>query len=386
VSEPKKKTFKISRRNFMIGGAAAAAAVTATGLYFGLQKSPTPPSSLTTTTSTPGSSLTVPPLSSDSTISSLTTTVFEDATDVQFFYERYSGQTEGLRSWLMQPWSETSSNTYGFDPNYQMVRGGNWPGYSDSLGNNFNDGYHPGMVIIDNNFQHGLSLDWFNAQVGISTHVNQTVRYYLENTQFVDPAVSASPSIESYNGTDRRETFFGKLSPSYGKLTCIMDTASQIWYVPGHTLSDSDPIVTALPTDCLSDSPSPMETFGPKMLLEYMQGDIEQTTADFLNVINSWQSGSPGQLGAPYDTQYRTRSLDFTIIVSRCCKDSTGTYFWQRPDVQQTLQEIIDTLWASQLADGSMAATYFPNLKGASPESTGEALLAFDPNLPSRFN
>jgi hypothetical protein len=54
--------------------------------------------------------------------------------------------------------------------------------------------------------------------------------------------------------------------------------------------------------------------------------------------------------------------------------------------VQTTLQQIIDTLWAAQLADGSIAATYSPNLIGASPESTGEAMLAFDPNLPSRFN
>jgi hypothetical protein len=342
-------------------------------LYLTMRPSPaSKPSSSTTESTTTYSS---------STFS--TTTV--DTSDDQFFYDRYAGQVEGLRSWLMQPWNEDISHAYGFDENYQMVRGGNWGGYIDAVGNAFSDGYHAGMVIIDNNFQHGLSLDWFNDQQGITTEVDKTVRDYLSNTQFVDPAVGSDPSTEGYDGTDRRETFFGKLSPSYGHLTCIKDTASQIWYVPGHTLSDPDPIVTALPTDCLPDGPSSMETFGPKMLLEYMQGDLEQTTSDFLGVINSWEPGTPGQLGAPYDTQYRTRSLDFTIVVARCCQDSTGTYFWQRSDVQPTLQQIIDTLWASQLTDGSMAATYAPTLKGASPESTGEAMLAFDPNLPSRF-
>jgi len=369
------KTPKISRRNFIIGGVAAAAAIAATGVYLGLRPGPSNPSSTTSTAPTNSTSL-----------ASSTTATIVDTSDDQFFYERYANEVEGLRSWLMQPWSEAGSHTYGFDTNYQMVRGGNWPGYTDAIGNSFNDGYHPGMVIIDNNFQHGLSLDWFNSQKGISTQVNQTVRNYLNNTQFEDPAVGANPSSENYNGTDRRETFFGKLSPSYGKLSCIMDTASQIWYVPGHTLSDPDPVVTALPTVCLPSGPSPMETFGPKMLLEYMQGNIDQTTTDFLGVINSWQPGTPGQLGAPYDTQFKTRSLDFTIVVARCCMDSTGTYFWQRPDVQPTLQEIIDTLWAAQLANGSVAATYSPNLVGSSPESTGEAMIAFDPNLPSRFN
>ncbi len=373
MSQTKWKIPKISRRNFIIGGVAAGAAVAASALYLTSQ-----PSSLKQTTITSATTNTT--FSS----SSASTTVV-DASDDQFFYERYSGEVEGLRSWLMQPWSEDSSHTYGFDENYQMVRGGNWPGYSDSLGNVFDDGYHPGMVIIDNNFQHGLSLDWLNAQQGIATEVNKTVRGYLSVTQFVDPTVGSDPSTESYDGTDRRETFFGKLSPSYGQLTCVKDTASQIWYVPGHTLSDPDPIVTALPTVCLPSGPSSMETFGPQMLLEYMQGNVEQATTDFLGVIDSWQPGSPGQLGAPYDTRYRTRSLDFTIVVARCCQDITGTYFWQRADVQPTLQQIVDTLWASQLPDGSMAATYSPTLKGASPESTGEAMLAFDPNLPSRF-
>jgi hypothetical protein len=286
----------------------------------------------------------------------------------------------------MQPWDESSPDSFGFDDNYQMVRGGSWPGYSDALGNSFNDGYHPGMVIIDNNFQHGLTLDRLNSEKGITTEVNKTVRGYLNSTQFLDPADDADPSTESYDGTDRREIFFGNLSPSYGNLSCIKDTASQIWYVPGHTLSDPDPIVTALPTRCLPSGPSSMETYGPKILLEYMQGNVEQATNDFLRVINSWVPGTPGQLGAPYDATYKTRSLDFSIVVARCCKDTTGTYFWQRPDVQPTLQQIIDTLWATQQPDGSIPTTYAPSPVGSSPESTGEALLAFDPNLPSRFS
>ncbi|MGH2638755.1 MAG: twin-arginine translocation signal domain-containing protein [Rhabdochlamydiaceae bacterium] len=317
---------------------------------------------------------------------SKTTTIINQA-DYDFFIAPHQDQVNKIVSWLMQPWGggrSSSSHSYGFDPNYQLVRGGNWPGYTDSSGNTYKNGYHSGMVIIDNNFQHGLSLDWFNAQRGVSTNAYQTCRNYLDSSRFVNPNVNASPSAQTYNGMDRREIFLGKLSPHYGKVNAVYETASQIWYVPGHMLSDPDPIVTALPVNPFAYQQSDMEIFAPQILLEYMQGNISQAQRDFLNVINSWQSGNPGQIGGVYGGNYTSRCLSFTIAVARCCKTSSGTPFWKLPNVQPKIQEIIDTLWSIQQSNGGIPTSYAP-AAGETPESCGEALLAFDPNLPSRF-
>jgi hypothetical protein len=305
--------------------------------------------------------------------------------DYAFFIEPYQFEVSRLVGWLTTPWA-TNTGGYGYDPNYQLIRGGNWPGYSNST-EAYGSGYHPGMVLIDSNFLVGMSLDSFTKSTKNPTNVYNACRNYLNSTNFVDPASSASPSTETYKGTDRREILLGKYSPYYvkgkGPVNQVYLTASQIWYVPGHTLSGPDPIVTALPTSAVASSQD-MEFFAPLILLEYMQGNIAQAKSDFLSVINSWQAGCPGQLGSPFGGNYASRDLSFTIIVARSCVDTNGTPFWLLPNVQPVVAEIVQSLWAIQGSDGSIPTSYNPST-GPTPESTGEALLAFDPNLPARF-
>ncbi len=309
------------------------------------------------------------------------TETFAD-TDYSFFLEPYQTEVKRLVSWLTTPWNGAG---YGYDSNFQLIRGGNWPGYSNTTAV-FQAGYHPGMVLIDSNFLVGMSLDEFTKYTATPTNVYATCRSYLSNTDFLNPQQHADPPSEVYVGNDRREILLGKLSPYYvegkGPVQAVYETASQIWYVPGHTLSDSDPIVTALPTN--PSSSENMEFFAPQILLEYMQGNVAQAKSDFLDVTGAWKSGCPGQIVAPYDGSYTSRSLSFTIIVARCCVDVDGTPFWQLPGVQPVLAEMMESLWAIQGTDGGIPTSYNPSA-GETPESTGEALLAFDPNLPARF-
>ena len=151
-----------SRRKFLkivsASAIAAAAAVAGAGVYFDLFRN-------TGTSNSSGSSTNTG--TSSNFISEPSTTILDEA-DYNFFIAPYKDQINRVVDWLMQPWEgstgTSSSHSYGFDSNFQLVRGGNWPGYTDTSGNVYKNGYHPGMVIIDNNFQHGLSLDWFNAQ------------------------------------------------------------------------------------------------------------------------------------------------------------------------------------------------------------------------------
>lgn len=321
-------------------------------------------------------------------VSCAPTNVSESVTqsDYSFFIEPYQSEVARLVSWLTIPWMPNGGG-YGYDPNFQLIRGGNWPGYSNTTAV-FQGGYHPGMVLIDSNFLVAMSLDYFSKSSSNPTNVYNTCRAYLGDTDFINPAAHADPSSETYHGNDRREIFLGKLSPYYvqgkGPVDAVFQTASQIWYVPGHTLSNSDPIVTALPTVQVPYQPEDLEFFAPWILLEYMQGNVSQAKSDFLNIIGTWEPGCPGQIGSPYGGNYSSRTLSFTIIVARSCMDTDGTPFWQLPGVQQVLSEIIQSLWAIQGSDGGIPTSYNPSA-GETPESTGEALLAFDPNLPARF-
>jgi hypothetical protein len=312
-------------------------------------------------------------------------------TDASFFIDPYQNQMNRLVDWLNTPW-QPAAQGFGFDSTFQLVRGGYWPGYNDSGlfdsqgGRVFPNGYHPGMVLIDSNFILAKTLDFFNQQSGRTpSTVYNTCRNYLGATTFVNPAAGASPDMEAYNGFDRREIFLGKTSPFYGEINAVYQTASQIWYVPGHTLSSSNPIVTALPTVQVQNPTTDIEFFAPRILLEYLNDNISQAKSDFLSVINSWQPGCPGQIGAPFGGFYTSRCLSFTIAVARSCKDVDGTPFWALPGVQPIVQQIIESLWAIQQPDGGIPTSYYP-AAGETPESTGEALLAFDPTLPSRFS
>ncbi len=307
-------------------------------------------------------------------------------TDDGFFIEPYQTQINQLVNWLNTPWVPASGG-YGFDSNYQLIRGGNWPGYVDSsTGKVFQSGYHPGMVLIDSNYILAKTLDWFNSQSGRTpTNIFSACSNYLyPPSSFVDPALGANATTAMYNGLDRRELFLGKLSV-WPRPNAVYQTASQIWYLPGHTLNDISPIVTALPTTPIPNQPEDMEYYAPQILLEYLNNEVEQAKLDFLNVISHWQPGCPGQIGGPYGGSYTSRCLSFTIVVARCCKDTDGTPFWLLPNVQPVMQQIIDSLWAIQQGDGGIPTSYNPPF-GVTPESTGEALLAFDPNLPSRFS
>jgi hypothetical protein len=305
--------------------------------------------------------------------------------DYAFFIQPYQSEVTRLVDWLTVPWNPNSFS-YGFDSNYQLIRGGNWPGYTNAT-DVYQGGYHPGMVIIDSNFLAAMSIDYFTKSTANPTSVYNACRSYLDSTDFINPQQHASPPAQVYNGMDRREILLGKQSPHFvygkGPVDAVYATASQIWYVPGHTLADADPIVTALPTEPVSND-YVLEFFAPQILLEYMQGNVSQAKSDFMSIIDAWEPGCPGQIGSPFDGNRASRSLSYTIIVARSCADTDGTPFWQLPGVQPIIGEMMQSLWAIQESDGGIPTSYDPSTD-ETPESTGEALLAFDPNLPARF-
>ena len=259
----------------------------------------------------------------------------------------------------------------GYDPNFGMIRGGYWGG-----------GFQNGFVLIDTQLILAKSLDYFNAQAGVHTDIEGKLRVWLNST-FVDPSTGMTGT---YNGDDRREIMFGTV------LNCVNEDSGQVYYVQGHTLSDADPITTALPVACSESTGGAMNTYALWIELYYLKGDLQTATSMFMNTIGAWTptpgTGIGGSTGGYFSgsldqgTCKSSRSLGYWLEMAR------ATGFWNtNSQTKEVALEVMDELWAHQSSDGGILVSY-PNCGGAkeSGESSGLALIAFDPRVPSWFD
>ena len=310
-----------------------------------------------------------------------TTTVNNATTDNAFFVAPYAARIESVREWLMQPYYPGVAGSFGYDSTTGLISGGYWPGYSP-----FGNGYHSGAVLIDTNLLLGKTLDYLNAQKGITTTIEANTLAWLQNTTFINPA---NPGINTtYQGNDRREILFGKSLP------CVYVTASQIWYAPNHTLSDPSPIVTALPTTCSQDVPNSLELFAPWIELNYINNDSSQAMSDFMYTIDNWiatpGTGVGGSIGGHFNSILDPAAPCSTErVLALWIEASRATGYWNLDSSTRTVAgEVVNELWSLQQPSGGMAAAGgAPGCKIGQviPESAGEAILAFDPRVPSWF-
>ncbi len=260
----------------------------------------------------------------------------------------------------------------GYNADMGLIQGGFFGG----------QGYQPnGYDLIDGNFIPAKSLDYFNSQAGSPTTIEATMRKWL-GSQFVDPSTGMTVS---YQGNDRRESLFGK------QLDCIRN--GSLYYVPGHTLTDSVPIATEIPLDCTNPSkPLGMNTYSMWIEQYYLKGSADQAKQMFVNTVSGYTAtpgtGIGGTMGGVFSDQFdalssckNSRTLMYWIHMAR------ATGFWKLSDQTRTMaQQIMDELWAHQLSDGGIRVAY-PGCGSdrASNESSGLALVAFDPRIPQWF-
>jgi len=294
--------------------------------------------------------------------------------DYTFFIAGNLQRIEALRVWFMTPFNLATEKA-GYDPSYGMIRGGFWGG-----------GFQDGFVLIDSQLIAASTLDFLNAAAGGNTTIYANTRQWL-TSQFVDPSTGA---MGTYNGTDRREIMLGTTLP------CVESDSGQVYYVQGHTLSDPVPITTALPTGCTSSAPSSMNTYALWIELYYLEGNLTGAKGMFQTVLNGWTptpgTGVGGTTGGYFSDQLdsgpdqgkckSSRALGYFLEMSR------ATGFWNMSDQSRNITlQASDELWAHQTSDGGILVNYPGCGSGtkASPESTGLALLAFDPRVPSWF-
>ena len=300
------------------------------------------------------------------------------STDSAFFLEPNVARVEATRQWFMSPFNFANEKV-GYDPTYGLIRGGFW-----------NGGFQNGFVIIDSQLLAAKTLDYFNSLHGLTTRIEANMRTWLANTTWIDP--SNYNLSGKYQGNDRREIMFGKVLP------CVMDDSGQVFYAPGHTLSDPIPVTTALTnfSSCTNQS-NGMNTFAIWIELYYLEGNINQAKSMFSQTVQGWtptpNTGINGTTGGYFSDVFdsgpaqghckSSRALEYWIHMAR------ATGFWNLNSQTRLMAlQVMDELWAHQLPDGGISVNYpgCGNDRKSSGESSGLALLAFDPRVTQWFN
>ncbi len=324
------------------------------------------------------------PNSNTTSTSQTTGTEANTSADSNFFIQPYTSQVAAVREWFMQPFRAVAGS-FGYDSHLGMIRGGYWNASTAGGGN----GWHDGFVLIDSQILGGATLDYLNAQRGITTNINGTFREWLSNTTFYDPTTGQTIR---YDGQDRREALFGKI------IACIQGTTSQSFYAPDHTMNGLAPITSAFPNGrCIDPSGMSMSQLGPQIDLSYSEGKYAQAYAYFTVTVNGWTpttgTGAGGSTGGYFNDLLdsgsssgnckNTRALAYWIEAAR------ATGYWNLNSQTRTMaQQAVNQIWANQAPDGGMYVNYQTCTKTSvkqTAESSGVTLIAFDPRVPSWF-
>jgi hypothetical protein len=302
--------------------------------------------------------------------------------DNAFFVAKYALQIEALRAYLM---TEYATTTIGLIPK------GKFPNGSVC---GVDAGSHPGCVLVDNNIMIGTPLDYLNAQKGITTHINGTVRSLLSQTwvgigDCAGTTQTYAPFSDSSHGIDRREILFGNASPYFTDLSqyAVWEGGTQQWVLPGSPdpFSSVDGVITELPnapqaSPQSSPNTTSLEGYCPYTELEYLKGNQSQADSLYMAVVASW-NGSYFVGFADSATALNPRDASYFIHMTRALNEINGGN-WSVPVQTQggsmTLETLVSTVITNlmkQQTSGSFGA----------PESNGQVLLAFDARVPDWF-
>ncbi len=317
--------------------------------------------------------------------------------DFTAWVEPYLTQIDKVRQVLMTPYV-LAPNNYGYDPGFGLVRGGNIEP-SPAIGVTASN--EDVIVLIDNNLEGSASLDFWNSYSGVTTTVEANCRGYLAKT--FDEISSNCPPFPTttYNGTDRREAKYGSHSPYYAQLSQpgakIYQTAGQTDYVQGfeglnaaHASCSNPPtlstnmanplIVSALPVGSAIGSGGNLETDGPWIDLQFEQGSVAAAQAEFTRVVQAWN-------GTGFGTTYGSATRDLLHFIEA----ARATGFWRDATItgpqgtaQQVLQQVINVIWQNAGPGGGLSQEP-PGGSYDTPEPNFQALIAFDPRVPTWF-
>jgi hypothetical protein len=323
--------------------------------------------------------------------------------DYQLWVQPYLTQLEHVRAVLMSPYT-IGNQHYGYDSTNGLVRGGNIEP-SPAIG--VSSGYNDVIVAIDNNLEGSASLDFFNSasspligQSGftpVSTNIYGNVRALLAKT-WIGVGACSEPFAQynypsSFKLLDRREAEYGSYDPYYstliqpgnhlGGIGNNCGTEGQTWFLPGYdslpTTATKPLIATEFPSNTPIGSTGDLEELSFYIDEMYLQCHAGTSPCSlwqnaYLNAMSQYPFAAPRE--ALHFIQASRATAAWTM--SNMTYDGISAY--------QMLQNTINRIWSSAVGpDGGLYQSFSGGGSDKTPEPNFQAMIAFDPRMPSWF-
>jgi hypothetical protein len=323
--------------------------------------------------------------------------------DYQLWVQPYLSQLEHVRAVLMSPYT-IGNQHYGYDSTTGLVRGGNIEP-SPAIG--ISSGYNDVIVAIDNNLEGSASLDFFNSAASplngqpgftpVSTNIYGNVRALLAET-WIGVGACSEPFAQynypsSFKLLDRREAEYGSFDPYYstliqpgnhlGGIGNNCGTEGQTWFLPGYdslpTTMTKPLIATEFPSNTPIGSTGDLEELSfyiDEMYLQCRAGTSPCSLWQnaYLNAMSQYPFAAPRE--ALHFIQASRATAAWTM--SNMTFDGISAY--------QMLQNTINRIWSSAVGpDGGLYQSFSGGGSDKTPEPNFQAMIAFDPRMPSWF-
>lgn len=323
--------------------------------------------------------------------------------DYQLWVQPYLSQLEKVREVLMTPYTEGNQH-YGYDSNTGLIRGGNIEA-SPAIG--VGSGYNDVVVAIDNNLEGSASLDYFNSpesplngQPGFSpvnTNIYENVRELLSETWIGVGGCSAPFTQYSYPSSfsllDMREAEYGSFDPYYsiliqpgnhlGGIGSNCGTLGQTWYLPGYDSLPTSMSKPLIATEFPSNTPIP--STGDLEELSFYIDEMYLECHAGTSPCSLWQDAYVNAM-SQYPFSAPREALHFIQVSRATAAWTMSNMSYDGISAFQMLQKTINRIWSSDVGpDGGLYQNFSKTGSSDSPEPNLQAMIAFDPRMPSWF-
>lgn len=340
---------------------------------------------------------------------STTTTTYLSSEDYNFWVKPYLTQLAKIEGVLTQPYISGNRESYGYDSATGLTCGGN---IEPSLAINVTNGYNDVCVLIDNNLEGGASLDYFASSnsvlAGQTGFTPMNLQVYTETRSYLSmPFYGVGPCTQpftvynypsNFSLYDMREAEYGFADPyasdlvqpgihigGIGTLTCNGTTeGGQIWYLENYDTLGSTMIVTEFPNDTAPSTNSDLQELSFVIDELYMQcvagtAPCSQWQSAYMNAMSQYP------FAAPRD------ALHFIQVTRATGAWTMSNMTYNGMSAAAMLQDTITKIFTPESAGGALGANgglsqSWGTGGDKTPEPNMQAMIAFDPRMPSWFS
>jgi len=323
--------------------------------------------------------------------------------DYQLWVQPYLAQLEKIRAVLMQPYT-LGSQHYGYDPTFGMIRGGN---IEPSPAIRVSGGYNDVIVAIDNNLEGSYSLDYFNSPGSVlssvsgfhsvDTNIYGNVRSLLSKSWLGIGGCSSPFSTFNYPTSfrllDRREAEYGFVGPyastleksgnHLGGIGSSCGTQGQTWFLPQYdrlpTSTTQPLIVTEFP------SSQPIASTGNLEELSFYIDQMYMQCVAGTSSCSLWQSAYMNAM-SQYPFSAPRDALHFIQATRATGAWAMNNMTYNGISAKTMLQNTINRIFSSAVGpQGGLYQSFGGGGSDQTPEPNFQAVVAFDPRMPSWF-